>query len=79
MHEDAYSDAPKHAQAPDCVALKHTTSIKSSVHIQSLVESGFNEPVSLLNHLPLTGAQPFLLWLHNTYEYRTAHPILVAG
>ncbi len=59
MHEETYRDAAKHAEDPCGVSVAHSASILVGTHIQSLVQSAFDAPVSSLCQLPLSRVQSF--------------------
>ena len=59
VHEKAHADAAKHAQDPGGVALAHSAAILVGAHVQALVQSRFDAPISALLEQPLAGGQVF--------------------
>jgi len=59
VHEKAYADTAKHAQDPGGVAMAHPAAILVGAHVQTLVQSSFDAPISALLVQPLAGGQVF--------------------
>jgi hypothetical protein len=59
VHEKAHADAAEHAQQPDGVAMAHTAAILVGAHVQTLVQSGFDAPITTLHIQPLASVQAF--------------------
>lgn len=61
VHEKAHADAAKHAQDPGGVAMAHPAAILVGTHVQTLVQSRFDAPITALRGQPLVRRPAFRL------------------